>query len=210
MCVKELRISLKQVICRRLLQFSAICVAKTSNKGTLNNSTRIRRNMHIHAASKLFQTRTRHLSQSFQKSALKPGYHVRRKHKQKHKHKKPTCNRCDANISALCWRLCLRLRRPSLHVRRNDASILSTSTRKFNDFYSLVLVLTSLRRKWKPGQCKHKHKRMERKLKNSDKFSAYILVRHVGIKRLPSRAIVLNCYASALVYVTLCICLLHV
>ena len=41
-------------------------------------------------------------------------------------------NRCDASISALCLRLCLCLRRPGLHVRRNDASI-STSTREWND-----------------------------------------------------------------------------
>ena len=32
-------------------------------------------------------------------------------------------NRCDASTSALCLRLCLCLRRPDLHVRRNDASI---------------------------------------------------------------------------------------
>ena len=43
----------------------------------------------------------------------------------------------------------------------------------------LVLVLASLRRTCKPGRRKHKHKRKEIKLKNSDKFSAYILVTHV-------------------------------
>ena len=77
-------------------------------------------------------------------------------------------NRCDASMSGL-------------HVRRNDASI-STSTREWNDFHSLVLVLVlllaSLRRKCKPGRRKHKHKRKERKLKNSDKLSAYIPVTH--------------------------------
>ena len=52
-------------------------------------------------------------------STLKPGLHVRRKHK--HKHKKPTC---------------------------------------------------------KPVRRKHKHKRKERKLKNSDKLSAYNFVAH--------------------------------
>ena len=84
-------------------------------------------------------------------------------------------NRCDANISALCLRLCLCLRRPGLHVRRNNASI-STSTRERNDFHSLVLA--SLRRTCKLGRRKHKHKRKERKLKNSDKLSAYVLVTH--------------------------------
>ena len=49
-----------------------------------------------------------------------------------------------------------------------------------NDFHSLVLVLVlaSLCRTCKPGRRKHKHKRKERKLKHSDKFSAYILVTH--------------------------------
>ena len=42
----------------------------------------------------------------------------------------------------------------------------------------LVLVLPSLRRTCKPGRRKHEHKRKERKLKNSDKLSAYILVTH--------------------------------
>ena len=111
-------------------------------------------------------------------------------------------NWCDATISALC------LRHTGLHVRRNDASI-STSTRKWNDFHSLVLGLASLRPTCKPGRRKHKHKRKERKLKNSDKLSAYILVRHIGIKsrakRQPGRAIVPNFYASALAYVTLCL-----
>ena len=80
-------------------------------------------------------------------------------------------------MSALCLRLCLCLRRPGLHVRRNDASI-STSTIEWNDFHSLVLVLVlaSFHRTCKLGRRKHKHKRKERKLKNSDKLSAYILV----------------------------------
>ena len=68
-----------------------------------------------------------------------------------------------------------------------------------------------LRRTYKPGR--RKHKRNERKLKNSDKLSAYILVRHVGIKsrakRQSGRAIVPHLYASALAYVTLCLCLSH-
>ena len=58
---------------------------------------------------------------------------------------------------------------------------ISTSTREWNDFHSIVLVsvLASLRRTCKPERRKHKHKRKERKLKNSDKLSAYILVIHV-------------------------------
>ena len=112
-------------------------------------------------------------------------------------------NRCDTSISALCLRLCICLRRPGLHVRRNDASI-STSAREWNDFHSLVLVLVfaSLRRTCKPGRRKHKDKRKERNLKNSDKLSAYILVTHA----LPLTP---NFYASALAYVTLCLCLSH-
>ena len=39
-------------------------------------------------------------------------------------------------------------------------------------------MLASLRRTCKPGRRKHKHKRRERKLKNSDKLSAYNLVTH--------------------------------
>ena len=39
-------------------------------------------------------------------------------------------------------------------------------------------MLASLRRTCKPGRRKHKHKRKERKLKNSDKLSAYNLVTH--------------------------------
>ena len=130
-------------------------------------------------------------------------------------------NRCDASISALCLRLCLCLRRPGLHLRRNDAS---TSTREWNDFHSLVLVLmlASLRRTCKPGRRKHKHKRKERKLKNSDKLYAYNLVTHAlpfsAMLELnlapkgtePGRAIAPNLLASALAYVTLCLCLWHV
>ena len=40
-------------------------------------------------------------------------------------------------------------------------------------------MLASLRCTGKLGRGKHKHKRKERKLKNSDKLSAYILVTHV-------------------------------
>ena len=74
-----------------------------------------------------------------------------------------------------------RLGSPRLHVRLNDAS---ESTREWNDFHSLALVplLASLSRTCKLGRRNHKHKRKERKLKNSEKLSVYILVRHVGIK----------------------------
>ena len=59
--------------------------------------------------------------------------------------------------------LCLCLRRPGLHVGRNDTS---TSTREWKSFHSLVLVLMlmSLRRTCKPGQRKHKHKRKRKAL----------------------------------------------
>ena len=53
--------------------------------------------------------------------------------------------------------------KPGLHVRRK---------------HKLVLMLASLRRTCKPERSKHKHKRKERKLKNSDILSAYILVTH--------------------------------
>ena len=61
------------------------------------------------------------------------------------------------NLSLL--RLCLCLRHPGLHVRRNDANT-STSTREWKSFHSFVLVLmiASLRRTCKPGRRKHKHK----------------------------------------------------
>ena len=42
----------------------------------------------------------------------------------------------------------------------------------------LVIVLASLRRACKSGRRKHKHKRKERKLKHSNKLSAYIQVTH--------------------------------
>ena len=116
-------------------------------------------------------------------------------------------NGCNASISTLCLRLCLCLCRPGLYIRRNDANI-STSTREWNNFHSLVLVLALLHRTCKLGRCKHKDKRKERKLENSDRLSAYILVHHVGIKshtkRWPGCMIVPNFYTSVLVYVTLC------
>ena len=78
----------------------------------------------------------------------------------------------------------------------------------------LCLCLRQLRRTCKPGRRKHKHKRKERKLKNSDKLSAYILVRHVRIescaKGQSGRGTVPHFYASALVFVTYCLCLSYV
>ena len=94
--------------------------------------------------------------------AIKLGLHVRRKHK----HKKPTCKPVRRKHKRLVLALiCLCLRRPRLHVRRNDANI-STSTREWNDFHSLVLVLVlvSLRRTCKRGRRKHKHKRKHKTL----------------------------------------------
>ena len=62
-------------------------------------------------------------------------------------------------FSFLSLRLCLYLRRPGLHVRRNDAST-TTSTREWKSFHSVVLVLmlASLRRTCKPGGRKLKQK----------------------------------------------------
>ena len=80
-------------------------------------------------------------------------------------------------FSFLSLRLCLCLRRPGLHVRRNDASTsTSTSTREWKSFHFLVLVLmlASLRRTCTPGRRKHKHKR---------KHKALMLASHWFIRR---------------------------
>ena len=68
-------------------------------------------------------------------------------------------------FSFLSLRLCLFLRRPGYHVRRNDAST-STSTREWKSFHSLVLVLmlASLRRACKPERRQNKHKRKHKAL----------------------------------------------
>ena len=68
-------------------------------------------------------------------------------------------------FSFLSSHLCLRLRRPDLHVRRNDAST-SKNTREWKSFHSLVLVLklASLRRTCKSGRRNHKHKRKHKEL----------------------------------------------
>ena len=108
---------------------------------------------------------------------LKARLHVRRKykHKHKHKHKKLGVNRCDASISALCLSLCLCYHRPGLHVRHNNASI-NTSTREWNDFNFLVLVLVlmlaSLRRTCKSGRHKHKTSTRKYKAQKSTKLAA--------------------------------------
>ena len=81
-------------------------------------------------------------------------------------------------FSFISLRLCLCLRRPGLHVRRNDA-ITSTSTREWKSFHSLVLVLmlASLRRTCKPGRRKHKHKRKHKALMlASHRFTRRFLV----------------------------------
>ena len=66
-------------------------------------------------------------------------------------------------FSFISLRLCLCLRRPGLHIPRNDTS---TSTREWKSFHSLVLVLVlaSLRRTCKPGRRKRKHKRKHKVL----------------------------------------------
>ena len=67
--------------------------------------------------------------------------------------------------SFLSLHLCLCLHHPIVHVRHNDASIsTSTSTREWNNFHSLVLMLASLRRTCKLGWRKHKHKRKHKGL----------------------------------------------
>ena len=106
---------------------------------------------------------------------LKPGLHVRRKHK----HKKLTCKPMRRKHKRLVLAFVLSYA-CVVPVYTYDTSI-STSTREWNDFHSLVLVLPSLRRTCKPAR------RKQRKLKNSDKLSAYILVRHVGIKSRAKR-----------------------
>ena len=81
-------------------------------------------------------------------------------------------------FSFLSLRLCLCLGRPGLHVRRNDASI-STSTREWKSFHSLVLVLmlASLLRRCKLGRRKHKHKRKHKTLMlASHRFTRRFLV----------------------------------
>ena len=63
-------------------------------------------------------------------------------------------------------------------------------------------MLASLRRTCKPGRRKHKHKRKERKLKNSDKLSAYNLVTHA----LPFSAMLesnIGCFCACVCHVML-------
>ena len=83
-------------------------------------------------------------------------------------------------FSFISLRLCLCLRRPGLHVRRNDAiTSTSTSTREWKSSHSLVLVLllASLRRTCKPGRRKHKHKRKHKVLMlASHRFTRRFLV----------------------------------
>ena len=85
-------------------------------------------------------------------------------------------------FSFISLRLCLCLRRPGLHVRRNDASTsTSTSTREWKSFHSLVLVLVlmlaSLRCRCKPGRRKHEYKRKHKALMlASHRFTRRFLV----------------------------------
>ena len=82
------------------------------------------------------------------------------------------------SFSFLSLHLCLRLRGPGLHVRRNYASR-SKNTREWKSFHSLVLVLmlSSLRRTCKPERRKHKHKRKHKALMlASHRFTRRFLV----------------------------------
>ena len=143
----------------------------------------------------------------FEGGRLKPVLHVRRKdkHKHKYKHKKPTYKPVRRKHKRLVLALVFML-----------ASFRSTCTtqrrkhkhehKRMERFHSLVLVLVlaSLRRTCKLGRRKYKYKRKERKLKNSDKLSAYILVTHaLPFAAMLESNLALNFYASALAYVTL-------
>ena len=68
-------------------------------------------------------------------------------------------------FSFLSLHLCLCLRNPGLHVRRNDTST-STRTREWKSFHCLVLVLmlASLRRTCKRRRRRHNHKRNHKAL----------------------------------------------
>ena len=83
-------------------------------------------------------------------------------------------------FSFISLRMCLCVRRPGLNVRRNDSSTsISTSTREWKSFHSLVLVLmlASLRRPCKPGRRWHKHKRKHKALMlASHRFTRRFLV----------------------------------
>ena len=96
-----------------------------------------------------------HLSAAVFSAAVKPGLHVRRKHKHKHKrkHKKPTCK----------------------PVRRKHKRLVLV----------LVLMLASSRFTRTTQRRKHKHERKERKMKNGDKLSAYNLVTHARSCHFP-------------------------
>ena len=173
----------------------------------------------VTSKKKIFKKKIEHFNvQSSHFYSFKPGLHVRRKHK--HKHKKPTCKPVRRKHKRLVLALVFMLTSFRL-TRTNDASI-STSTRKWNDLHSLLLVpmFVSLGRKCKSGRRKHKHKRKERKLKNSEKLSAYILVTHafpfsvklesnLAPKGNPGACLIAPIF-YALAYSTLCLCLSYV
>ena len=93
-------------------------------------------------------------------------------------------NNLSLFFNFLSLRFCLCLRRPGLHVRRNDAST-STSTREWKSFHSLMLVLmlASLRRTCKQERRKHKHKRKHKALiLASPRFTRMFLVLMLMLK----------------------------
>ena len=102
---------------------------------------------------------------------VKPGLHVRRRHKHTHKHKnkKPTCKPVQRKHKRLVLMLASSrfTRTTQRHKHKHKA--------QENGTISILLCLC-LRRMCKPGRRKQKHNRKERKLKNSDMLSAYILV----------------------------------
>ena len=79
------------------------------------------------------------------------------------------------NLSLFFSFLSLRLRRPGLLVRRNDAST-STSTREWKSFHSLVLMLASLRRTCKPGRRKHNKRKHKALMLAPHRFTRRFLV----------------------------------
>ena len=151
---------------------------------------------------------------------VKPGLHVRCKHKHKHKqkHKKPTRKPVRRKHKRLVLASVLMVassrftRTTQRHKHKHKHKRMERFPFSCACAFACACVVASFRRK--PGRYKHRHKHKERKLKNSDNLSAYILVRHVGIKsrakRQSSLAILLHFYASALAYVTLCLRSSHV
>ena len=124
--------------------------------------------------------------------------------RRKHKHKKPTCKPVRRKHKRLVLALVLMLASSRFTRTKQRRKHKHKQKRMERFFHSLVLVLTlaSLRRTCKPGRRKHKHTRKERKLKNSDKLSAYNLVTHA----LPFSAMLesnLGCFCACVCHVML-------